>query len=89
MPQSRAFILKQTVTLLKLGISQADIERSISFVDAHLPADADPATWIPSAADLSDDMSAEAAVIDARAAYYVDKRVPRRFRKLLDARAVE
>lgn len=86
MTQSRAFILKQTAVLLRLGIAPADIEHSISFVDAHLPADSDPATWIPSAADLSDDLSAEAAVIDARAAYYVDKRVPRRFRRLLDAR---
>jgi hypothetical protein len=89
MPQSRAFILRQTAVLLRLGIAPADIEHSISFVDAHLPPDADAAIWIPSAADLSDDMSAEAAVVDARAAYYVDKRVPRRFRKLLDAREVE
>jgi hypothetical protein len=89
MPQSRAFILKQVATLTKLGISASDIERSINFVDAHLPPDADPSTWIPSAADLSDDLSTEAAVVDARAAYYVDKRVPRRFRKLLDARSVE
>lgn len=86
MTQSRAFILRQTAVLLRLGVAVADIERSIAWVDAHLPADADPATWIPSAADLSDDLSAEAAVIDARAAYYVDKRVPRRFRRLLDAR---
>jgi hypothetical protein len=89
MTQSRAFILKQVATLTKLGISASDIERSINFVDAHLPADADAATWIPSAADLSDDLSVEASVVDARAAYYVDKRVPRRFRKLLDAREVK
>lgn len=89
MPQSRAFILRQTVTLLKLGISQADIEASIKWVDTHLPADADPATWIPSAADLTNDLSAEAALVDARASHYVDKRVPRRFRSLLDARGVE
>lgn len=86
MPQSRAFILRQVATLTKLGIAAADIEHAISFVDAHMPADADPATWIPSAADLSDDLSMEAAVVDARAARYVDKRTPRRFRRLLDAR---
>lgn len=89
MPQSRAFILRQVAVLAKLGIANADIEHSISFVDAHLPPNVDPATWIPSAADLSDDMSAEAAVVDARAAYYVDKRVPRRFRRLLDAREID
>jgi hypothetical protein len=89
MPQDRKFILRQTAVLLRLGVAAADIERTIAWVDAHLPDHASPATWIPSAADLSDDLSAEASVVDARAAYYVDKRVPRRFRKLLDARGVE
>lgn len=89
MPQSRAFILKQTAALLRLGVAPADIERSISFVDKHLPSDADAATWIPTEADLRDEMTVEAAVVDARAAFYVDKRVPRRWRKVLDARITE
>lgn len=84
MPQSRIFILKQVATLTKSGIASADIEHSISFVDAHLPPDADPATWIPSAADLSDDLSTEAAVVDSRANWYL--KAPRKYRRLLDAR---
>lgn len=86
--QSRAFILKQTVTLLRLGVSEADIERSISWVDKRLPEDADAATWVPSEADLRDEPLLEAAVVDARASFYIKKDVPRRFRKLLDAREV-
>jgi hypothetical protein len=87
MSQSRAFILKQVATLTKLGISASDIERSINFVDAHLPPDADPATWVPSAADLSDDLSTEAAVVDARANWYL--KAPRKYRRLLDAREID
>jgi hypothetical protein len=89
MPQSRQFILKQVATLTRLGVSEMDIERSIAFVDAHLPADEDAATWLPSAADLQDDgLISESGVMDARQAYYNDRRIPRRMRRLLDARSV-
>jgi hypothetical protein len=89
MTQSRQFILKQVATLVRLGVSEIDIERTISFVDAHLPADADATTWIPSVADLQDDgLISERSVLDARQAFYSDKRVPRRMRRLLDARGV-
>lgn len=87
MPQSRAFVLKQTATLLRLGVSPMDIERTISFVDAHLPAESNAATWLPSAADLADDgVVTESAVADARVAWWQNRNVPRRFRALLDAR---
>ena len=85
MPQDRKFVLRQTAALLRLGVSPMDIERTIAWVDKHLPEGADAATWIPTAADLSDDL-AEADVQDARTAFYADKGVPRRFKRLLDAR---
>jgi len=87
MPQSRAFILQQTLVLTRLGVSPIDISRSIAWVDAHLPEDEDAASWQPSAADLSDDgLLTEAAVADARVAYYADPNVPRKFKRILDAR---
>lgn len=87
MPQDRKFILKQTAALLKLGISPQDIERTIAWVDKRLPEGEDAATWIPTAADLSDDLISEAAVADARASWYADKSVPRRFKRILDSRS--
>lgn len=89
MSQSRQFILKQTATLLKLGVNPIDVERTIKWVDAHLPEGANPATWIPSAQDLNDGYVSEAAVLDARTAFYMDEDIPERFRRILDARAVE
>lgn len=85
--QDRKFILRQVAILTRLGVSAQDIERSIKFVDAHLPPDADAATWIPTEADLRDELISEAAVVDARQDWYED--APRRFRRLLDARMVE
>jgi hypothetical protein len=88
MPQSRQFILKQTATLLRLGVAPMDVERTIAFVDKHLPDGADAATWVPSEADLNDGLITEAAIVDSRTAFYLKKEVPRRFRKVLDAREV-
>lgn len=67
-----------------------DVERCASWVAAHLPPNADATSWIPSAADLQDDgVISEAVQVDSRMSWWNDKRVERRFRKLLDARAVE
>lgn len=85
--QSRAFVLKQTAALLRLGVSPADVARSVAWVDAHLPPGEDAATWVPSATDLADDLLNEAALLDARLAWWQEKNVPRRFRALLDARS--
>ena len=87
MTQSAKFIRRQTVTLLRLGISEADVERTINWVEKHLPEGADAASWIPAEADLRDDgLISEAAVLDARLAFFGDRRVPRKMRKILDAR---
>lgn len=87
MGQSRAFVLKQTALLLRLGVAPADVERTVAWVEAHLPPGADAATWVPSAADLASDLISEAAVVDARLAWWRDRNVPKRFRALLDARS--
>ena len=87
MPLDRRHLLKQSAVLLKLGVAEIDVERSANWVAAHLPDGADPATWIPSAADLQEDgVISEAAVIDSRQAWYASKSVDRKYRKLLDAR---
>lgn len=88
MPLDRKHLLKQSATLLKLGVSEIDVERTASWVAAHLPANADPDTWVPTAADLSDELISEAAQVDARQAWYGDRNVGRRFKKLLDAGSV-
>lgn len=85
MPLDRRHILKQSAALLRLGISEIDIERTSSWVEKHLPEGADANTWIPTTAELSDTLMDEAAVADARAAWWQDRSVPRRYRKLLDA----
>lgn len=85
MPLPRKHILKNSATLLRLGVSPQDVERTASFVEAHLPANADPDTWLPSAALLQTGAISEAAVLDAREATYRNKAFPRRLRRLLDA----
>lgn len=90
MPLPRKHILRNSTTLLRLGVPVEDIERTIGWVDKHLPAGADAATWIPTEVDLRDDgLISEAAVQDARLAFYGDKRVPRKYKRLLDARSAE
>ncbi len=85
MPLSRKHILKNSATLLRLGVSAEDVERTSAFVEAHLPKGADPDTWIPSEADLSDGYVTETTVLDARTSSYRSKSVPRRLRRILDA----
>lgn len=90
MPLSRKHLLKQTATLLRLGVAEQDIARTASWIEAHLPEGADAATWIPSAADLQEDgVISEAAQVDARTAFYGNKAIPKRLRRILDARTVE
>lgn len=85
MPLDRKHILKQSTALLKMGVSVQDAERTIAFVEAHLPEGADPNTWIPTEADLRDGLISEAAVLDARMAFYGKRDVPRKYRRILDA----
>lgn len=76
------FVVQQSAELLRLGVNPIDVERSIAWLEAHLPEGADPATWLPTAGDLWTEPQAQ--VIDSRAAWYAD--VPMKWRRLLDAR---
>jgi hypothetical protein len=87
MPLDRRHLLKQVATLTRLGVNPMDIERTSSWVEAHLPIGADADTWVPTEADLADNgIVSDAATLDARNAWYGDKNVPRRFKRILDAR---
>lgn len=85
MKQSRKFILAQARVLSSLGYTEADIARTLRWTEAHLPADANERTWVPSAADLQDDRLDDAAVEDARQAWRRSRSVPRKYNSLLDA----
>ena len=86
MPLDRKHLLKQVATLTKLGVAPMDIERTSSWVEAHLPPGSDADTWVPAEADLRDDgIVSDVATLDARTAWYGNRNVPRRYKKLLDA----
>lgn len=70
--------------LLALGVDLADAQATMHWVLARLPEGADLNTWVPDPA-LLDEPIDEAAVQDARIAYYAGDHVPARFKRLLDA----
>lgn len=70
--------------LLAIGIDLADAQATVAWVLDHAPAGADPNTWIPDASLLDEPLD-EAAIQDARIAYYAGEHVPARFKRLLDA----
>lgn len=75
---------QQIRELLALGVDLADAQASIAFVLDNLPPGADVATWVPDPALLDEPLD-EAAIDDARIAYYAGDHVPARFKRLLDA----
>lgn len=75
---------RQLDTLIRLGVTPGDAQSAVDWVLANVPDDADPATWIPSAADLERDPIDW--VFDARAAWYASNDVPVAFKRLLDAK---
>ena len=82
----RRFALRQTAELLRLGVSVADVERTLIWIEQRLPIDADPATWIPTPSELFDDPAGQTALLDARMDWYVKPWIPSRFRRILDAK---
>lgn len=86
MALSRKFAIAQTAALLRLGTPVQDVERTLKWLERTLPADADPATWLPTADQVGVALD-EAAVQDARADWYTRRSVPKRFKRLLDAKA--
>ena len=81
----RRFAVAQTAALLRAGVAVQDVERTLKWLERALPADADPATWLPTAAQVGVALD-EAAVQDARADWYTKRSVPKRFKRLLDAK---
>lgn len=83
----RKFAIAQTAALLRLSTPVQDVERTLKWLERALPADTDPATWLPTEADLDTDLETNAGgVQDARADWYTKSSVPKRFKRLLDAK---
>jgi hypothetical protein len=74
----------QIAALVEIGIDLQEAQRSIKSVLDNLPYGEDPATWIPSAEQLNDEIS-EVEIMDARADWYASDSVPPRYKRLLDA----
>jgi hypothetical protein len=75
----------QVTALVELGVDLADAQRSVKWVLDTMPDDADPATWLPTAAQLERNPATAESVQDARAAWYASEAVGARFKRLLDA----
>lgn len=82
----RVFMLRQTVELIRLGVDIHDIERTLTWIDATMPQGQQPATWIPSANDLVEDVAA--TVADTRLNWYAKRSVGARFKRILDAKEI-
>jgi len=85
--QHQAWVESQLRTLVDIGLDLAEAERSVRWVLDHLPAGADPATWIPSPGELWTAPDSDEAIADARQAWIASPAVQARFKRLLDARA--
>lgn len=70
--------------LLALGIDLADAQATVRWVLDNAPEGSDLNTWAPDPALLDEPLD-EAAIQDARIAYYAGDHVPARFKRLLDA----
>lgn len=73
----------QIAIAVALGINPLDAAEAMRALLAKLPEGADPATYVFSAEQLTEDITSEGAIGDARAAWY--ERVEPRFARLLDA----
>lgn len=76
---------QQIAALVELGVNPVDAEASVDFVLRHLPAGADPATYILPDTALIDELTTREVVADARVAFYTDEDVPARYKRILDA----
>lgn len=77
----------QIQELIKIGISAIEAERSVTWVITHLPPGADPTTYVFPAEVLNEPID-EAAIADARLAWYADPAIPPKYKRLLDSREV-
>lgn len=74
---------QQIAKAIELGINPLDAAEAMRALLAALPLGADPATYVFSAEQLTEDITTDVAINDSRAAWY--ERVEPRFARLLDA----
>lgn len=80
-----AWAKAQLATLLDLGVSAIDAQRSIRFVLANLPRDADPATYVFPPHVLYQEPSSAVAVQDTRVYVYGRDGFEGKYKAILDA----
>jgi hypothetical protein len=86
---NEAWAKSQLRALLDLGVSPIDAQRSVKWVLANLPRDADPATYIFPAGVLWQEPSSREAVQDARVYVYSADGFSSKYKTILDARGTE
>ena len=75
----------QITELIAIGFDAIEAERSVTWVLDHLPPNADPRTYVFAAETLREPLD-DKAIQDARVAWYADEAIPRKYKRLLDAR---
>lgn len=80
-----AWAKSQLRALLELGVSPIDAQRSVKWVLANLPRDADPAIYIFPAHVLFQEPSSREAVQDARVYVYGADGLSAKYKSILDA----
>lgn len=83
------FANKQVAALIAAGQNPLDAHNQVARFLAKLPAGADPNTYVPRDVPSSEELTGKAALDDARAAWYGDESVPKRFKRLLDAKGTK
>ena len=76
---------RQIAAAIELGINALDAAEAMRAYIAALPPDADPATYVLPAFQLTQEISAKEFVDDARVEWYGDEAIPAMFKRLLDA----
>lgn len=89
MPTHERWANSQVAALVALGVNPVDAQASVDFVLRHLPAGADPATYILPDTALVDELTTREVVADARIAFYTDEDVPAKYKRILDAKETE
>lgn len=77
----------QVRELIALGVNPVDAQASVNWVLRHLPAGADPATYVFPDHVLIDELTTREVIADARIAFYASDDIPSRYKRILDAKA--
>lgn len=80
-----AWAKSQLRALLELGVSPIDAQRSVKWVLANLPRDADPATYVFPPHVLYQEPSSREAVQDTRVYVYSNDGFASKYKTILDA----